>query len=131
MPRMLKLDRRIAGTSGRNLLRDRDQRGRGQLGASLLETLVALVILMIAGSAITAGLMAGIGSSKTQRTAANLQVAARNAAAGLETLPYIRCGSVAQYQDAVDNSEDAPDPLPTITSVSEWNGTDGGVRWSV
>lgn len=122
---MLKLDRRIAGTSGCNLLRDRDQRGRGQLGASLLETLVALVILMIAGSAITGGLMAGIGSSRTQRGAANLQVAARNAAAGLETLPYIRCGSVAQYQDAVDNSEDAPDPLPTITSVSEWNGTDG------
>lgn len=109
----------------RSLPTIRDVRSRPQAGASLIETLVALVILSLVGSAVIAAMMTGISSSNTQRDAANLQVASRNAAATLETLPYIACGTVAQYQDAVDNSADAPDPRPTIAAVSEWNGTDG------
>ncbi len=90
---------------------------RGESGSTLIEVLVAVVIMGIAFVVIVGGIGTAIIGSDLQKQKAGADVALRTAA---EKLPYLGCpGTVADYQGQVA-------PVTgfnlTVTAVSYWDG---------
>ena len=80
--------------------------GRSEKGATLVETLVAVVILGIAGVAILAGLQLSVAASDIHRKQTNGGAAVRSYAEAVEkylntTSNYVKCAGANAYSPAV------------------------------
>jgi type II secretory pathway pseudopilin PulG len=95
----------------------------GESGATLIELLVAIVIMGLAFVIIVGGIATAILGSETQKETTAADVALRTAA---EKLAYTECpveppGTGADYAAQLP---DVPDFVIAVTNVSYWNGAD-------
>ena len=91
-------------------------------GATLLEVLMAVVILGITAAAVLGGLLTSVTVSDVHRKQATAGVVARDYAENVAGRGYVECGGPADYAVAP-----AAVPVPAgytagVTSVEYWNG---------
>ena len=95
-------------------------RRRDESGATLIEVLVAVVIMGIAFVVIVGGIGTAIIGSDLQRQRATADVALRTAAERIVgEIPYTPCATSADYVPAA-----VPGVEVTVTAVSYWNKDD-------
>src|SRR5690348_7616563 len=71
----------------------RRQRHRGEAGLTLVELLVAVVILALSAGAILGGLTTLSSGSGLNRSQANVGAVVRNAAEAIKSTSYVACDS--------------------------------------
>ena len=99
---------------------------RGEVGFSLPELLVTIVIVGITFVAILSGLRTTIAVSASHRTQATTDSVARSAAEWVKDntqTPYrTTCGGPAMYQDKLHNMPGPPQYTATIQTIQYWDG---------
>lgn len=96
------------------------RRGRGEAGETLVETLVAVAILGIAGVSILGGLMASIVGSDYHRHQATAETLVRAAAEAVKGATYQPCPATYTLPSPGAGFASA------ITRVEYWSGTTVG-----
>ena len=102
-----------------------------EAGASLIEVLVALMILGVTAVAVLAGMAVSIRSADQHRQQAQLQAVIVSAAERVKEIPRDRCATVssASYQERAQSAaldEGWSGGTVQITSVEYWDGTTYG-----
>ena len=92
-------------------------------GAALLEVLMAVVILALAGAAVLGGLVTSISVSDVHRKQATAGAVARDYAERIAGSTYVECGGPSAYALAP-----ASVPVPSgfvadVSSVEYWNSS--------
>lgn len=103
---------------------------RGQAGVSLLEVLVGIAVMVPLTLASVMGLQLEMKTSASTQRRQQLEVALTTATEDLKTLPYLPCGTPADYQKVYGSwsqslgpqlREEERPPEPTIVSVDYWH----------
>src|SRR4051812_15904527 len=94
---------------------------RAESGSSLIEVLVALVLMALTGIGVLFALGGSIRVSTLHRTAADAELAGRNFAEALGDASYVPCAAPADYQ-AVPGFVVASRFTVTVTKVEAWTG---------
>lgn len=97
---------------------------------SLVEVLVGVAVMMPLTLAAVTGLLLAVETSSATEQRQELEVALSTATEDMKALPYLQCGSAADYQKlyttwsqplAAELVGDQPLPEPAIASVHYWN----------
>jgi prepilin-type N-terminal cleavage/methylation domain-containing protein len=112
----------------RRVRRDDAASAAAERGETLIEVLVAIAILGIAGAAIMGGFASSIVLSAVHRKLATTASDSSNFAELLneaiddKVIPYTACASAAAYSSPPGFSP-GPHNTPAVTAVDYWNGT--------
>ena len=102
------------------------RRSRGETGDTLVEVLLALVIVGVAGVAILGGLGSGIFSSalhREQTVAGTILESSGEALENDAANPYVNCATTSSYAPEGGFTTEAPPGWTvSITSVTWWYG---------
>lgn len=121
------------------MMSDRLRRAHDDRGDTLVEIVISVVILAIAGAALMGGVLTSITSSSEHRTLTvndtYLRSYANSAAEQLQrkTNPkYQACPSVGDLNDAITTPDGIPSGVVSVQSVQFWTGGVGGgaSQWS-
>lgn len=102
---------------------------RGQSGVSLLEVLVGVGVMVPLTFASVMGLQLEMKTSSSTQRRQKLEVALTAATEDLKSLPYLSCGTAAEYQKVYDSwdgslgtelRKDQRPAAPKITFVHYW-----------
>lgn len=101
---------------------------RTEFGESLIEVLIAMVIIGIAGAALIGGLSSGIFSSsihRQQTIAGTILESSGESLANSTYNPYVNCATPSTYNPSAGFTNEIPASgwTVSITQVSWWNGT--------
>lgn len=99
-------------------------RARDDEGETLVELLVAIVLLGIAGVAVIGTITMGLRISSTSSGYGNNQNALRNWAEQIEAMPYNLCAYPTEVPAPYQNLATLPSGTTlTITQIRFWNGS--------
>ena len=107
------------------------RRATEEAGESLVELLVAVVILGIAITALITGIGVGITSSSLHRHQADGNTALLAASESIKANAHVTCAGTSDYSPTI-----VPPPTgwtPTVQSVAYWDGTytaAGDMNWA-
>lgn len=126
---------------------------RGQSGASLLEVLVGIAVMVPLTLASVSGLLLGMKVSDSTRTDQRMEVELTAATEDLAAAPYLVCGTAHEYQQVLEAwrgkldvdlvpGEESRRPDAGVTGVEYWDaarsefrrgcsGDDGAQRLTV
>lgn len=96
---------------------------RSQGGFSLIEVLVATVILSIVGLAIMGAVKMIVTVTGVQDGRSRVSVGAQNYSDALAAAPYVACAKPSDYSPTAIGLGVQADVTITVTSVSYWNGS--------
>ncbi len=107
-------------------------RTRGQSGASLLEVLVGIAVMVPLTLASVSGLVLGMKVSSSTQTEQRMEAELTAATEDLTAAPYLICGTAAEYQQMLEGwsgklsvelipQEQARRPDVGVTGVQYWD----------
>lgn len=97
--------------------------GRSQSGASLLEVLIAIAVVVPVTLAGATGLLTAVRTSAADEARQELEVALSTATERLKATPYVPCASPDDYGRVV--SEPAPGVAAAVLDVQHWQSGRG------
>jgi hypothetical protein len=108
---------------------DRERRGaqrgcprvRGQVGASLIETIVALLLASVVVLALAGGMLTLLRTSDATSRTQRMQAALTTSAEGVKAAVYRDCAVAADYDAAPGVDDPADDVDVTVTGVEYWD----------
>jgi type II secretory pathway pseudopilin PulG len=109
-------DRERGGARGRR------RRARGQAGASLIETIVALVLASVVVLALAGGMLTLMRTSEATSRTQRMQAALTTSAEAVKAASYVDCAAPADYDGAPGVDDPADDVEVTVTGVEYWDG---------
>ena len=97
------------------------RRHRDARGIALIETLVAIVVLGLAGTAVLAAVLTAVRSDGQQRSLSQASVTSRNYDDALTDAPYSDCATPAAYSPTTIGFDEGIATTLTVDSVTFWN----------
>ena len=110
------------------------RRRRGQQGATLIEVLIALGVMMPLSLAGAMGMLTAVQASDGAQQRQELEVALSSGTELVRVVDYLPCGTTEQYQAALTASRPTPtdrslvgaqEAAPVVTAVAYWDSSSG------
>ena len=110
------------------------RRPRGQQGATLIEVLIALGVMMPLSLAGAMGMLTAVQASDGAQQRQELEVALSSGTELVRVVDYLPCGTTEQYQAALSASRPAAtdrslvgaqEAAPVVTAIAYWDSSSG------